>query len=122
MDGFQELQLDVKKALNDDFQKGSIDIIEMMSALYICGQTRTEEELREAISLFSDNYSALSYLLSKEKGEERADFETDIQDVVSRMLKDDPLRATEVAKFIEGKEITIDQLVAQFPEVEKYLN
>ncbi len=122
MDSFSQLQLSVKKALNDDLQKGKIDVFEMMAAMYICGQARDEEQLREAIDMFSEDFGALGYVLSQEQGHERETFETDVQDVLSRMLKDNPTKATEVAKYIEGKDVTISDLIEEFPEVKNYLN
>ena len=121
MDSYTQLQAEIKNALNEDFQRDSINIIQLMSILAILGESKNEAELRELVDIYSSDFAALQSIMDKEAGAEQQEYEADVQTIVERMIKDDPALATELAKFAAQDDVTVDQLIEKFPESKKYL-
>lgn len=118
MTSFEQLQLKVKTALNEDLKADRISFVEVMSALFVLGQAKNEAELVEAINMFQDGYSTLRRILEDDQKSEQEASEASLEDLVSRVIKEDPILAAKVAQ--ESK-LNVDQIVEKYPEVKKYL-
>ena len=122
MSTFLELQANIKKALNQDVQAKKLQFMDLMAIMWILGQAKDEAELRAVIEIYKSDYSALNDVLEKEKSMQTEAKEQDLQLIISAFLQDDPIKATELLKFMsKNKNAEIVEISEQFPEIKKYL-
>lgn len=122
MSTFLELQANIKKALNQDVQAKKLQFMDLMAIMWILGQAKDEAELRAVIEIYKSDYSALNDVLEKEKSMQTEAKEQDLQLIISAFLQDDPIKATELLKFMsKNKNAEIAEISEQFPEIKKYL-
>jgi hypothetical protein len=120
MNSFEALQIKVQAELQNDLKLNRIDVVQLMTAMYLLGQHNDEKEFRLAMELFSDDFDALKRILSEEKEIVQNKSEQDIQLVITNVIRDNPELAGKIAKFAGQKNLTKEKLLTEFPELGTY--
>lgn len=120
MNSFEALQVKVQAELQNDLRLNKIDVVQLMSALYLLSQPKDEASFREAMELFSTDFEALRRILSQEKEVEQNKSEQDIQLVITDIIRNKPELAGKIAKFAGQKNLTKNMLLKEFPELQSY--
>ena len=122
MTTFETLQDSIKVALNKEIQSNQIEMIDAMAMLWILGKAKNEAELRELIDIYHADYRFLQDVLAAEKNQVNQLDTNDIQVILSSYIKDAPLEATEVSKYLaRNPSATLAELSKEFPNIKKYL-
>lgn len=122
MTTFETLQDSIKVALNKEIQSNQIEMIDAMAMLWILGKAKNEAELRELIDIYHADYRFLQDVLAAEQNQVNQLDTNDIQVILSSYIKDAPLEATEVSKYLaRNPSATLAELSKEFPNIKKYL-
>lgn len=119
MQDYIALQTKVQNELNRDLKAEKIDLTEFMTALYLVGQTNNEMELRTAIALFQNDFKALARVFEDEAKERQELAENDVQLALSKLIKEDPVKAVKVLEYVKQNPDK-DSLIKAFPEISQY--
>ena len=95
---YVELQNKVKNLLARALQTHTISIEELMAILTIFEKTETHAELEAFIEIFAEAFPILQQFEQEKRESSKSDLETKMKNVVSVMIKKDPLKATQIAK------------------------
>lgn len=112
----------VQNQINLDVQNGKVDPIQLQSMLLILSEAKNENEIEIALDVFADQFPTFETVLTDIETDEIEEDEIDVQKIVSRIIKEDPKFADEVAKYALDKKVSADELKAQFPNIDNYLN
>lgn len=115
------IQSKIKTLLSESFKIKAISIEDMLAILFILGQTENAYELEAFIDIFSNSFPVLKDYQIEKKSKSKTELETIIKDIVSDMISTDPLKATEIAKIALKPNISMEEIVKQYPEIKKYL-
>lgn len=114
---FMELQNKVKKILARGYQLKTIDTEHLLASLYILGQAKSKFELEMFIGIFSDAFPFLQEISEEKTEVAQEKMESAIKKILSKIVKKDPLKATEIAKAALEPGMTMEKLVQKFPEL-----
>ena len=114
---YQELEQKIKIQLAQDYEGKRLKLEEMMSILWILGQTTSVLELETFLEVFADSFAVLKHIQLGKRAGEKVNIEAKVRKVVSKLVATDPLRATQLAKDGLRKDITWDELVKKYPEL-----
>ena len=116
---YVELQNKVKNLLARALQTHTISIEELMAILTIFEKTETHAELEAFIEIFAEAFPILQQFEQEKRESSKSDLETKMKNVVSVMIKKDPLKATQIAKAALKPGMTWEALKEEFPEIEE---
>ena len=116
---YLETQDKVKAMLIKALKIKAITTEELMAVLYILGQTDTALELETFIDIFSGSFPVLSQYSDEKRSFAKDELVAKVKDIVSKLVHEDPLKATEIAKAALEPGATWEKLKEQFPEIEE---
>lgn len=114
---YPAMQSEVKAMLVKAFKIKAIGVEDLLAILFILGQTHNSTELESFVDIFSDSFPVLKDYSVSKKSAAKGDLEEKVRKIVSKMVADDPLKATEIAKAALKSGVTWEDLVEQFPEI-----
>lgn len=117
----QNLREKVHEQMGKDLREGRLDPIEMQSINLLLANIEDDNELGTVIKVMSDRFPTFLAVLKADQEEVQEAAELDIQAIVSRMIKDDPVKANELASFAMDENVTLEELEAKFPSIKKYV-
>jgi hypothetical protein len=79
------------------------------------------DELQRLIVLLSDRFPLLRIFREKDTQSDKIQDEQEVQRLVAKILKSDPLLAAEVSKAIMKKDYSLSDLKSQYPQLQKYI-
>jgi Asp-tRNA(Asn)/Glu-tRNA(Gln) amidotransferase B subunit len=120
MNSFQDLQVKVQKELQNDLKLKKIDVVQLMTALYLLSEQKDETSFRDAMQIFSSDFNALARVLNEEKEAEKVKDDQDIQLVITDIIRNNPELAGKVAKLAGQKNLSKEKLLSEFPELSNY--
>ena len=71
------------------------------------------------MEIFNDAFPALKQIDFENRSVARGDFEKQIKEIVSKMIKKDPLLATEIAKEALKPGMDFEKLKQKYPQIEE---
>ncbi len=113
------MQAEIKSMLVQAFKIKAIGVEDLLAILFILGQTNNSLELETFVDIFSDSFPVLKDYEVSHRGEKKSDLEERVRKIVSKMVAEDPLKATEIAKAALKPGMTWDELIKEFPEIEE---
>jgi len=113
------MQEEIKSALVNAFKIKAIGVEDLLAILFILGQTDNAPELEAFVDIFSDSFPVLKDYEVGKRSEAKTGLEERVRKIVSKMVAQDPLKATEIAKAALQQGMTWDELMKEFPEIEE---
>lgn len=118
---YQDLQSEIKKALNQDFKSQKIEFIDLMSILWILSQAKNLNELNTLLEIYREDYPSIDYLLTKNEAKQKEEFDLNIQTILSSYLKENPDDAKKVLAYLKKhKDVKPEELFIKFPKFKKF--
>ncbi len=117
-----ELEEMAKKWLYIDYEARRLTNTELMGFVEILAALETEDELNLIMGLLAEDHPTLMDQFAKKAFVAKSGFEDEMKELVKTVIKQDPLLAAKVAKAATESDMTLEKLVAQFPELANYLN
>lgn len=119
---FNESQKKIGKLLTEEFQRNQLKLSQLMALLLILSQARNEDELVMLVHLFVDEFSALQDFVSEKKKAGKMVLEQEVEQIVKKMVADNPAQAAEIAKTAMEEGMDATTLLERYPEMKKYKN
>lgn len=116
-DTFLSLQNRIKSILSRAFQLKNIGAEELLAILFVLKQANNENELACFTDIFSNSFPILQEIPEEKKEIELEDMEQKVRKALSKIVRTDPLKATEIAKATLKPGITWEELLNRFPEL-----
>jgi len=114
---YENLQSEIKKALNQDFKNKKIEFIDLMAILWILSQAKDENELNILLEAYRSDYSSLDYLLSNKESKQKEEFTQNIQTMLASYLKENPDEAKKVLAYMKkNKKADATEIFSKFPD------
>ncbi len=112
------MQEEIKSMLVQAFKIKAIGVEDLLAILFILGQTNNSLELETFVDIFSDSFPVLKDYEVGKRSEAKSGLEEKVRQIVTKMVAQDPLKATEIAKTALKPGMTWDELIKEFPEIE----
>ncbi len=122
MNRFLELQMKVQKELLNELKANKIGVTDLMGALYLLGQTKSEQELLTCMEMFKEDYAVLGRILKEESDHEQESELNLLNSVVIQLIKDNPKNAARASKISTDADFSREKLLNEFPEALKYFS
>ena len=122
MNRFLELQIKVQKELLNELKANKLTVIDMMSVLYLLGNSKSEKELVGLLEIFSGDFECLKRILEEEKANADESEQNELNAVIVQLIKDNPKIANEVVKLSNKDDFSKKTLLEAFPESIKYFS
>jgi len=116
---FTELEQKIKNELVRGLKLQLVSMEEIMAILTIFSEATNHRELKLFCEIFVKEFPILSHIIEKEKNENQENIQFKIKEAVSKLIHTNPLLATKIAKAGLTPNITWDELVIEFPELEQ---
>lgn len=114
---YVELRNKVKHVMARALQAHVITIEEVAAMLFIFEKAETFTELEAFIEIFSEAFPILQKFGEEKQAQAKGALEEIVKKVVGKLVKKDPLKATQIAKAALKPGITWEELVKEFPEL-----
>ncbi len=111
------LQNSLKLFLANELERKRITVHEIMAILLIFGQTSTVEEIDGFVEIFKDTFPTLGDFASNRSEGQKLEVKDKVKEVVIKILANDPMRAAQLAKDALRSDLSWEDLVAQYPEL-----
>lgn len=116
---FTELEQKIKNELVRGLKLQLVSMEEIMAILTIFAEATNHSELRLFCKIFVKEFPILGRIVEEEKHENQENIQFKIKEAVSKLIHSNPLLATKIAKAGLTPNITWDELVIEFPELEQ---
>lgn len=116
---FSELEQKIKNELVRGLKLQLVSMEEIMAILTIFAEATNHNELKLFCKIFVNEFPILGHIIEEEKNENQENIQSKIKDAVSKLIHTNPLLATKIAKAGLTPNITWDELVIEFPELEQ---
>ena len=117
--GYVELQNDLKLFLAKELESKRISVEEIMAILLIFGQTSTVEDIDGFVEIFRETFPVLGDFGSTRSEGQKLEVKDQVKETIIRILATDPMRASQLAKDALRNDLSWDQLVEQYPELNR---
>lgn len=114
---YGELQQKIKLHLARAMELNQLDSEDLLTILFIFGQTSNLLELELFLDIFSDAFPVLKTVEIEKRTRIKVNIEEKVQKVVSKLVFTNPKRAAEIAKAALSKDASWDELVKKYPEL-----
>jgi hypothetical protein len=109
-------EIKIKQMLKTAFEKSQINTEEILALLNILSYAENEKEIIVLLKMFLKGFPILSDVVISVEGEKKMMIEQDAQEILRKMMVDDPLKAAEIAKRIMKGEIAVTEIKKQYPQ------
>ncbi len=119
---YHTLEKDIMTYMRDAALRGEIqadDIYAITTILSACSDYDTLTYLASVLA--QSDYPFLKHALSISKESEQTVLRDELDDVVARVIKSDPLLATKVARYVQEHGHSLADVLHEFPTVKAYL-
>lgn len=114
---YVELQNNLKQFLARELEARHITVEQIMAVLLIFGQTSTVDEIDVFLEIFGETFPVLrDFDLQRREGKKVA-VKDQVKDTVITMIATDPMRAAQLAKDATNNDISWEELLAKYPEL-----
>lgn len=114
---YVELQNNLKQFLAKELETRHITVEQIMAILLIFGQTSTVDEIDVFLEIFGETFPVLrDFDLQRREGKKVA-VKDQVKDTVIAMIATDPMRAAQLAKDATNNDISWEELLAKYPEL-----
>ncbi len=114
---YVELQNNLKQFLAKELEARHITVEQIMAILLIFGQTSTVDEIDIFLEIFGETFPVLrDFDLQRREGKKIA-VKDQVKDTVITMIATDPMRAAQLAKDATNNDISWEELLAKYPEL-----
>lgn len=117
---FEQTKEKLIRLLTQEYEKNTLELSKMMAIFYILGQARNQDEIVNMAKIFLQDFPILDEFLSQNKAATQAKMENTVQEIVQKMVKDDPIKAAQIAQKAMEEGVTLETLEQLFPEIKKY--
>lgn len=107
---YQEYQNKIKQHLAQWYEQQKLKLEELLAILYILGQAEDEKTLQFFVRGFSPSFPVLADLIMDEQQVEKESYDDQVQQLMSELIKKDPLQAVALAKEAMQGGMTIEEL------------
>jgi hypothetical protein len=118
---FQELSQQVMREIANHLSANKLSLAESLALLKMLSLADNIDELQRLIVLLSDRFPLLRIFREKDTQSDKIQDEQEVQRLVAKILKSDPLLAAEVSKAIMKKDYSLSDLKSQYPQLQKYI-
>lgn len=118
---FQKVVDRLKHHINEEFMRRKLDLAHLMALLYIFNYAKNEDELVVLAKLFSDRFPAVESFLNEIKVSKKKSLEKEIENILKKIVVENPAKASEIAKAGMEKGMTLSKLIQKYPEIKKYI-
>ncbi|MEK7545013.1 MAG: hypothetical protein AAB551_02675 [Patescibacteria group bacterium] len=119
---FEQTKEKLIQLLTQEYGKNKLELSKMMAVFYILGQAKSQGEMIAMAKIFLQDFPILGEFLSQEKAMTHTKMEGEIQAIIQKMVKDDPIKAAQIAQKAMEQNVTLETLKDLFPEISKYEN
>mgnify|MGYP005643713497 CR=1 FL=1 len=119
---FSEFSNLVTNVLREDLKSKKISVLELSAATYLLSKADDAQELMSILVIFEDKYPSFHEALEQARSEDREKFEHNLKLLVPKVLQKDPALAAKVVEFAQNKDIDMQDVVEEFPQVKEFLN
>jgi hypothetical protein len=119
---FSEFSNLVTNVLREDLKSKKISVLELSAATYLLSKADDAQELMSILVIFEDKYPSFHEALEQARSEDREKFEHNLKLLVPKVLQKDPVLAAKVVEFAQNKDIDMQDVVEEFPQVKEFLN
>lgn len=114
-----ELQNDLKLFLAKELESKRISVEQVMAILLIFGQTSTVEDIDGFVEIFRETFPVLGDFGSTRSEGQKLEVKDQVKETIIKILATDPMRAAELAKDALRSDLSWENLVAQYPELNR---
>lgn len=114
---YVELRERVKKQLAYALKTGHLELEELAAILFVLDKAEGQEELALFVEIFSEAFPVLKQIEVENRSAVRGDFEKQVKEIVSKLIKKDPLLATEIAKEALKPGMDLETLKKKYPQI-----
>ena len=116
---FHDLEQKIKKELLRGLQFQQVTLEDVTAILTILAEAKTHDELSLLCQIFAQEFPVLKQLVTEKAHQTQENIQAKIQKAVSKLIHTNPLLAGKIAKASLTPNITWDELVTEFPELEQ---
>lgn len=120
-DVYLELQSKIKNHLADYYEMDRIKLEELLAILNILGNAQNYDELKSYLSVFSNSFPVLKDVFEIETNSEMESAKFSVSTLVQEILPINPKLASELAAFASNKNVSFEEVVKAFPEVNVFI-
>jgi len=120
-DGFLRLKKEVAAEISRAVQKDVLNLAETVAILQLLGIADNEFELQRLMYFLVGRFPFLEHFVQREKHQDKVAVEGKIQEIVSKIIRENPLFAAELAQEVVKKDVKLEDLLQKYPQIQKYL-
>ncbi len=116
---FKDLVNTLKQVLSLELEQNKIEAKDVLTLLLMFSTAETEYEIKLLVELFIKDFPVLQHLKTKIDQKEKIKLDKEIEEIVRNLIKENPLKAAQVASMASRKGITKEEIKKHFPELFK---
>lgn len=116
---FHELEQKIRNELVRGLKLQLVSTEEVLAILTIFAEATNHNELKLFCEIFAKDFPILGHIVEEKAHQDQENIQFKIKEAVSKLIHTNPLLATKIAKAGLTPNITWDELVIEFPELEQ---
>jgi hypothetical protein len=116
MSSFVDYRTSVVKKLKEELFNEKMSLDEFLGCMFLIKDIETKEKLSTYVLGLSVKFEGLKDILNAEASKEADVVDEEIQKLIQKLIKIDPKKAQEAAKYFADKRPSVELFLEKYPE------
>lgn len=120
-EAYNVLEKEIKEHLIKQLEMGKMDVKKVAEVSFLLGQAKTAEGLQFLIDNLKNDFEVIEEIKDEQENDVDISVDQIVQKYVADLLKENPLKASEVGLKATQEGVTLKQLIQEFPDLKNYI-